>query len=189
MKRWLLFSTLALLLLGCRRGMYNQPRMKPLRASEVFPDKTSARHIPAHAVPYRAQNPADVWSSGIEADGTLARSAPVPIDMALLERGRERFDIYCMVCHGATGKANGMIVQRGFPAPPSFHGKRLREAPIGHFVNVIGNGFGVMYGYGDRVDARDRWAIAAYLRVLQLSQNAPAELLTSDERQRLEGQP
>jgi mono/diheme cytochrome c family protein len=91
---------------------------------------------------------------------------------ALLARGRERFDTICAVCHDRTGSGNGMVVQRGFPQPPSFHVDRLRNAPIGHFYDVITNGYGVMYPYADRVEPEDRWAIAAYIRALQLSHNA-----------------
>ena len=90
----------------------------------------------------------------------------------LIARGQQRFDIYCAVCHVATGAGNGMIVQRGFPAPPSFHEQRLRDAPVGHFVDVITNGYGVMYSYASRVMPEDRWASAAYIRALQLSQHA-----------------
>ncbi len=96
----------------------------------------------------------------------------MPVTRQSLARGRERFNIYCAVCHGATGDGNGMIVQRGFPQPPSFHDQRLRDAPAGHFVDVITNGYGVMYSYASRVAPEDRWAIAAYIRALQLSQHA-----------------
>ena len=100
----------------------------------------------------------------------------MPVTRDLLRRGEERFNIYCAVCHGATGSGDGMIVQRGFPQPSSFHDDRLRQAPVGHFVDVISRGYGVMYSYASRVRPDERWAIAAYIRALQLSQHAaPAD--------------
>ncbi|MFL5815852.1 MAG: c-type cytochrome [Bdellovibrionia bacterium] len=103
---------------------------------------------------------------------------PMPITQALLERGRERYNIYCSPCHDFTGKGNGMIVQRGFIAPPSYHTDRLRDAPDSHFFDVISQGYGAMYSYGDRISVSDRWAIVAYIRALQLSQNFPAQSAT-----------
>lgn len=101
-------------------------------------------------------------------------SIPFPVTREVLDRGQERFDIYCSPCHGRTGDGNGMIVQRGFPQPPSFHLDRLRTAPDGHFYDVITHGFGTMYNYAARVKPTDRWAITAYIRALQLSRNADA---------------
>lgn len=191
MKTLLLLLVLLLALPGfaCRKGMYNQPRMKPYRANETFADGASARPLPPNSVPRESAESRDVLSTGIEKDGTLAVRPPIQIGRALLERGRERFEVFCSACHGAAGHANGMIVQRGFPPPPSLHEPRLRESPIGHFVDVIRNGYGVMYSYAGRVEPRDRWAIAGYLRVLQLSQNAALQDLTEEERRRLEAQP
>jgi mono/diheme cytochrome c family protein len=104
---------------------------------------------------------------------------------ALLERGRERYNIFCAPCHGATGEGNGMIVRRGFPPPPSYHIDRLRQAPDGHYFSVITNGFGRMYEYGTRVPPEDRWAITAYIRALQLSHNISPEELPDADRQQL----
>src|SRR5205085_11750125 len=104
----------------------------------------------------------------------------------LLERGRDRFEIYCAVCHGRTGEGNGMIVQRGFPPPPSFHIDRLRQAPIGHLFDVITQGYGIMYSYAERVEPNDRWAISAYIRALQLSRHATLAQVPANERNRLE---
>lgn len=118
----------------------------------------------------------------VEPAGTVARdwapppSAP-PLTAALLARGRERFDIYCAVCHGPAGYGDGEVVRRGFPAPPSYHSDRLRQAPVQHFYDVITQGYGVMYSYAQRVQPQDRWAIAAYIRALQRSQNVPAAQL------------
>jgi len=111
---------------------------------------------------------------------------PFPITREVLERGQQRFEIYCAVCHGRTGDGNGMIVQRGFPPPPSYHIDRLRQAPVGHFFDVMTHGYGVMYSYAARVEPRDRWAIAAYIRVLQLSHNAKLQDVPAPERARLE---
>jgi mono/diheme cytochrome c family protein len=109
---------------------------------------------------------------------------PIPLTADLLKRGQERFTIYCAVCHGATGSGDGMIVQRGFTPPPSFHIDRLRNVPIGHFVDAMTNGWGAMYSYADRVRLNDRWAIAAYIRALQLSQRAPLNVATPTTQQR-----
>ena len=116
----------------------------------------------------------------------LAIEFPFPITREVLARGRERFDIYCAPCHGRTGEGNGMIVQRGFPVPPSFHIDRLREAPVGHFVDAITRGYGIMYSYAARVAPADRWAIAAYIRALQLSREATVADLTPEQRAKLE---
>jgi mono/diheme cytochrome c family protein len=105
----------------------------------------------------------------------LVTTFPMPVTMDLLARGRERFDINCSPCHGRTGEGNGMVARRGFPAPPTFHQDRLRTAPVGHFFEVMTHGYGVMYSYAEHVDPADRWAIAAYIRALQLSHNARPE--------------
>jgi len=107
---------------------------------------------------------------------------PFPVDAAVMARGRERFEIFCTPCHGRTGTGDGMIVQRGYRRPPTYHDDRLRNAPIGHFVDVIANGFGAMPDYSDQVNARDRWAIAAYIRALQLSQHAQLADVPDRER-------
>ena len=119
-------------------------------------------------------------------NGVLLANLPMQVTPELLQRGRERYDIYCAVCHGATGEGNGEIVQRGFPAPPTYHSERLRNAPIGHFYDVITSGYGVMYSYASRVEPNDRWAIAAYIRALQLSQHASAGDLPPNDQKQLE---
>jgi mono/diheme cytochrome c family protein len=122
--------------------------------------------------------------TGIGADG-FVRELPVPLTMALLERGRERYDIYCSVCHGYTGRGDGMIVSRGFPQPVSFHDPRLLAQGVGYTFHAITNGFGRMYSYASRIPVEDRWAIAAYVKALQLSQNASVDDLPADVRARL----
>jgi hypothetical protein len=119
-------------------------------------------------------------------DGTLVDTLPVPFTRSLLERGRERYDIYCAPCHDRTGGGQGMIVRRGFRRPPPLHLERLREAPIGHFFDVMSNGIGVMMDYAAQVGPRDRWAIAAYIRVLQLSQHAALADVPPDIQQQLQ---
>jgi mono/diheme cytochrome c family protein len=135
-----------------------------------------------------AQGHADLDSEYFEgktADGKLVETVPQAVTHEQLQRGRERFDIYCSVCHGRTGDGKGMIVQRGFPAPPSYHTARLRTAPIGHFYDVITNGYGVMYSYAARVEPADRWAIAEYIRALQLAQNATVDDVPAGDRAEL----
>jgi len=173
-----------LALCGCRQDMYNQPRYKTFAADPFFSNGSSARPLPPHTV---ARGHADVdteYFQGETADGKLVETFPMPITRAMLDRGRERFEIYCAVCHGRTGEGNGMIVQRGFPSPPSYHSDRLRNAPVGYLYHVITDGYGVMYPYASRVQPADRWAIVAYIRALQLSRDAkvgdvpPEELST-----------
>lgn len=175
------------LLSGCRRDMYNQPKAKAYSQSEFFPDGTSARPIPPGSVEYHQARANEAYYTGLT-NGVLLAQLPAPLTLTpeLLQRGRERYEIYCAVCHGLTGEGNGEIVQRGFPAPPTYHSERLRNAPIGHFYDVITNGYGVMYSYASRVEPNDRWAIAAYIRALQLSRQATANDLPPNEQKRLE---
>jgi mono/diheme cytochrome c family protein len=155
--------------------MIDQPRLEPLAEESFFVNGAGSRVPPAHTVPRGQLRADDAFFTG-KIDGQLVATFPEPVTRELLARGRERFDIYCAVCHAATGDGNGMIVQRGFPKPPSLHDPRLRDAPIGHFFDVMTNGYGVMYSYASRVTPEDRWAIAAYIRALQLSQHAtPAD--------------
>jgi mono/diheme cytochrome c family protein len=177
---------LALAAGGCRPDMYNQPRYKTYAEDEFFRDGASARSLPPHTV---ARGHADLdteYFEGKTDDGKLVEAFPKAITRATLDRGRERFDIYCAVCHGRSGEGNGMIVQRGFPAPPSYHTERLRSAPVGHFYDVITNGYGVMYPYAARVEPADRWAIAAYIRALQLAQNATLDDVPAADRSGLQ---
>ncbi len=173
---------------GCRQDMYNQPKAKPYSETEFFQNQTSARPIPAHTVQYHAPRGNEAFFTGLT-NGVLIAQLPMPLTPDLLQRGRERYDIYCSVCHGATGDGNGEVVQRGFPAPPSYHIERLRKAPIGHFYDVITNGHGVMYSYASRVEPGDRWAIAAYIRALQLSHDVKASELPPNEQRQLERAP
>jgi len=151
---------------------------------------------------YDYAEPSSLFASGtslqVPPEGTVARDDPLRraalldrprLDAALLARGRERFGIYCAVCHDASGHGRGVVPSRGFPQPPSLHEPRLRLAPSSYFVDVITNGHGVMYSYADRVTPADRWAIAAYIRALQVSQGARAAELPPVDRARLEAIP
>jgi hypothetical protein len=108
-----------------------------------------------------------VGDNGLGTDATLATTMPFPVTMTVLKRGEDRYNAFCSPCHARVGDGNGMIVERGFPKPPSFHIDRLRKAPVGHYFDVITHGYGAMYPYGNRVETRDRWAIIAYIRLLQ----------------------
>ncbi len=177
-----------LLLAACRRDMADQAHHEPLEASSFFADGAASRPLPAHTVPRGQLRDDEQFFTGRVA-GQLVTTFPAPVSTAQIARGRERYDIYCAVCHGRTGEGQGMIVQRGFPPPPSLHLDRLREAPVGHFYEVITNGFGVMYSYAARVEPADRWAIAAYIRALQLSQHAALADVAPEQRAKLEDAP
>lgn len=188
MKRAFFLPGLALSLLagGCRQDMYNQPKYKPLAKSEFFNDDTSARPLPPHTIPRGHLDEDTAFATGKNDDGTLAAALPMPVTRALLERGKERFTIYCSMCHGNEGDGNGMVVQRGYPPPPSYHIDRLRDAPPGYLYSVITNGYGIMYPYASRVEEPDRWAIVAYVRALQLSRRATLDDVPADQRVLLE---
>jgi mono/diheme cytochrome c family protein len=161
MKRRFPLCLAMLPLWGCGdHSMTQQSRYVTYGPAGLFADDAEAQALPA----------------GVVAQGDLERakavSTPPAVDAVLLQRGRERYDIFCTPCHGASGKGDGMIVRRGFPAPPSYQTARLRAAPAQHFFDVISNGYGVMYSYAARIEPRDRWAIVAYVRALQQSQNA-----------------
>lgn len=175
-------------LAGCRREMYDQPRYEPLEPSGFFRDGTSSRPLVEGTVP-RFDIPglmnveeSTLIMSGLR-DGHLATTPPFPVDRRVLEHGQQRFRIFCVPCHGELGDGHGIIVQRGFTQPPAFASDVLRNQPLGHFFQVITEGHGAMYSYASRVPPRDRWAIAAYIRALQLSQHAvPAEMPVEDRR-------
>jgi mono/diheme cytochrome c family protein len=165
--------------------MAQQARYQPLEPSSFFSNGMASRPIPAHTIA-RGQLREDEHLYTGRVAGQLATTFPAPVTRAVLERGQQRFEIYCAVCHGRTGEGNGMIVQRGFPPPPSMHIDRLRNAPAGYFFEVITNGYGLMYSYATRVEPADRWAIAAYIRTLQFSQHATLADAEPQERANLE---
>jgi mono/diheme cytochrome c family protein len=158
-------------LAGCRQDMHNQPKFKPLRESDFYADKRSARPIVEGTVA-RNQLDTDFYYYTGKVGNNYATEFPFPVTEQVLRRGQERFNIYCSPCHSEIGDGNGMIVARGFKKPPSYHTDRLRNAPVGHFFDVITNGFGAMGDYSEQVSVQDRWAIVAYIRALQLSQDA-----------------
>ncbi len=171
-------------LAGCRQDMQDQPRYKVFAQSAFFADQQSSRPLVPGTVAQGQLYEDELFYYG-RVNGQLSEVFPFPVTKELILRGQERFNIYCAPCHGRLGDGEGMIPQRGFRKPPSYHIDRLRKAPVGHFFDVITNGFGAMTDYGDRVAARDRWAIIAYIRVLQYSENVPAASLSEDVRNQL----
>ncbi len=159
-------------LAGCNStNMWTGSKLKPLEKSAMFPDGNSSRPILDDTVAREQVVSGTPLYTGTMG-GRPVTTFPLPVTRPLLLRGQQRFNIYCAPCHGRAGDGRGMIVRRGFSPPPSYHIDRLRSAPVGHFFDVITNGFGAMYSYGDRVKPVDRWAIIAYIRALQLSQHA-----------------
>jgi hypothetical protein len=177
-----------LLLVACRQQMADQPRYDPLEPSAFFADGQSARQ-PVPDTVARGQLRDDTLLFTGKENGQDATRFPYPVTHEVLERGQDRFEIYCAPCHGRTGDGDGMIVRRGFIAPPSFHTDALRAAPVGHLFDVETNGLGAMPSYASQVPVRDRWAVAGYIRALQLSQHADVSALPSDLLQQLEAQP
>ncbi len=159
---------------GCRKeDMADQARVDPFEPSKFFPDGQSSRPLVEGTVARGHRPVRDVLTAvsagAINEPEATSFPKDVQINPQTIETGRRHYDIYCSVCHGRIGDGNGMIVQRGFPKPPSFYTQRLRSAPVGHFYNVISNGYGAMYSYGDRIKVADRWAITSYIRALQAS--------------------
>ncbi len=187
LSRWGCLLLWTLLGAACQQQMADQPRYQPLQRSTFFGDERSERPLVAGTVA-RGHLDADVAFYTGKVGGGLVTTLPVPLSLALLERGQERFDVFCSPCHDRTGAGNGMVVQRGYRHPPSYHIARLIQAPIGHFFDVMTHGFGAMPDYAAQVPPRDRWAIAAYIRALQLSQSATLADVPPAERQRLLGE-
>ncbi len=165
-----LAAGLALLLTACGNNMVDQPKLQALEDSPYFAGG-GARPLVEGTVSREVGAIDPAFFTG-QQDGALATELPIELTVELLQRGQQRYDIYCAVCHGYTGAGDGMIVTRGFPAPTSFHAERLLAQPVGYFFNAATNGFGRMYPYASRIPAEDRWAISAYVKALQLSQNA-----------------
>ncbi len=192
----LLLSAFCLLAVGCRYDMQDQPRYKAYKKSDFFSDKKAMRDLPEGTIPRgflredkvfftgkkeNADLNAAVESTTDASGNTLVTSFPndiekfpMPITKELVDRGQDRYNIYCIVCHGPNGGGDGMVVRRGFPQPPTYHDDRLRNAPVGHFFDVMTNGWGKMNSYASQIQPADRWAIVAYIRTLQLSQNPNA---------------
>ncbi len=167
--------------------MHVQPRYNPEGPSTFFSDGRSVRD-PVPGTVARGQLRIDDHLYAGNVDGKDAEQFPFPIKAADMARGQQRYNIYCSPCHDYLGTGNGMIVQRGFPQPPSFHIDRLRQAPAGHFFSVMTNGYGAMYSYASRVSPEDRWRIAAYIKALQFSQGAPVADLPTETKSKLQEQ-
>jgi len=178
-------SALLLALAACRQDMHDQPKYRGLRGSDFFADGQGARPLVANTVARGHLNDDALLATGKEGQND-ATEFPFPVTEQVMARGHERFDIYCSPCHGRTGEGNGMVVQRGFRRPPSYAEDRLRDAPIGHFYDVITNGFGAMPDYQTQIPVDDRWAIVAYVKALQLSLYAPLEDVPAADRSKLD---
>jgi len=167
---------------GCdhfRQDMATQPKNKPLSPSGFFSDGRSERPLVANTV-----------ARGSIANDELfvpkdSNKFPLPVNLELLEHGQERYNIFCSPCHGLQGDGNGMVAMRGMKHPPSYHQDRLRQVPNGYLYDVVSNGFGQMLDYSAQIPPRDRWAIIAYIRALQLSRNAPVAELSVEMREKL----
>ncbi len=184
---WSLFGFASLILAGCelRQAMYDQEKYEPLEKSTFFPDGQSWRPQVEGTVARGELREDTHFYEGI-VDGELSNVLPIDLNKELLERGQQRYNIYCSPCHDRTGQGNGIIVKRGLKQPTSFHDDRLKDMPVGYFFDVITNGYGVMYSYASRVPIKDRWAIAAYIRTLQLSQNVDLEKLPVEDQKQFQ---
>ena len=186
-------AALAILVLSgalgaCRQDMHDAPSYDPLQESTFFADGRASRVLVANTVA-RGQLREDEHLFTGKINGQLATEFPMPVTAEVMARGQESFNAFCSPCHGRTGEGNGMIVQRGFRQPPSYHEDRLIEAPPGHFFDVMTNGFGAMQDYAAQVPVADRWAIAAYIRALQLSRRATMADVPADRRAELDAAP
>lgn len=189
--------TLAVLLSSCGGNMRAQAKCMPYRENTFFSDDTCNRPLPPNTVArsyvrdFFVQQaggaPRSYYGALNEGSGPAPADVPFPVTREVLAVGRDRFDTFCAPCHGIAGYGDGMVVQRGFPPPPSFHSDRLRQVPPGYIYNVITNGFGIMYSYAYRVPPEERWAIAAYIKALQLSQNASKADVPPDQQQNVQG--
>jgi len=185
----LLLTAYCLLSSGCRQDMHDQPKYKPYAPSNFFEDNRSSRPLVEGTVPRSSLSEESPLARVVMNEQAGAKDKvnafPFVITAEVLARGRERFNISCTPCHGRLGDGEGMIAKRGFRRPPTFHDDRLRETPVGHLYDVITNGFGAMSSYADSITPRDRWAIVAYIRALQLSQRATRSDMSPEEWQKL----
>ena len=174
-----------LLAAGCRQDMHDQPKFKPYAKSDFFADRRSARPLVDGTIARGHLRDDAVLYTG-KAAGKPVDAFPVAVTAAVMARGQERFDIFCSPCHGRTGAGDGMIVRRGYRKPPTFHQDRLRQAAPGYTFDVITNGFGAMPDYAQQIPVRDRWAIVAYIKALQRSQNAAVGTVPAEARAALD---
>ena len=181
----LLLTAGVLTLMGCRQDMHDQPRFRLKAATDLFGDRRAARpHVQGTVARGMLKTDTALWTG--KTGGKAVDQFPFPVTREVIERGRDRYNIYCTPCHGLTGYADGMIVSRGLKKPPSYHTDALREQSVGHIYDVITNGNGSMVSYASRIPLRDRWAIVAYVRVLQQSQHVKVSELTADEKSKVE---
>lgn len=191
-----LLGLLGVLVAGCNTDMWQQPKTGPFGESEFYGDGRSARAlVPGTVARGHLRTDETFFTGYVKADTPsgkkLADTIPIPVTKELIARGKERFMIYCTPCHGQLGDGNGMISKRGFKVQrpvASYHTDRLRKMPVGHFYDVITNGYGAMFSYASRVEPQDRWAIASYIRVLQLSQQFPKSALTAEDQAKMVAQ-
>jgi hypothetical protein len=172
-------------LAGCRQDMQDQPKFIPLRPSEFFTDGRSERPLIEGTIARGHLNDDTAFYTGKGPDGKPLDTFPFAVTADVVERGQDRYNVYCAPCHDRTGSGDGMIVKRGYRKPPSYHIDRLRQVPNGYLYDVISRGFGAMPDYAAQIPPRDRWAIVAYIRALQLSQNASLGDVPADERGKL----
>ncbi|HEX7360654.1 MAG TPA: cytochrome c [Bryobacteraceae bacterium] len=186
--KYLLLALLVIPSSACRRDMQSQPKVTPLKRSWFYPDGRSARPVPPGTISVDEVNIDPAVDTG-SVNGSFVQKIPIPVTSDLLKRGQNRFDIYCAPCHAATGFGNGMIADRGFKTPANLNGERIRGAPAGYIYQVIVKGFGGMGPYAFQIKSvRDRWAVVAYIRALELSRYAPLSDVPAKARSRLEAQ-
>ena len=188
MRRTAAAIALCVALGACRQDMHDAPSYDPLQESTFFTDGRASRVLVANTVA-RGQLREDEHFYTGKINGELAAEFPMPVTAEVMARGHERFNVFCSPCHGRTGEGNGMIVQRGFRQPPSYHEDRLLNAPAGHFFDVMTNGFGAMQDYSAQVTPSDRWAIASYIRALQFSRRATMGDVPADRRAQMDAAP
>ena len=176
---------LVVLAAACRQDMHNAPRVDPYEETDAFADGRGMRPLVEGTVARGHLNDDELMFTG-KVDGQFVDQFPFQVTHEVLERGHERFNIYCSPCHGRTAMGNGMIVQRGLRPPPSFHDEKMRNQPAGYYFDVISNGFGAMQDYRAQVDVKDRWAIISYIRALQYSQRATLADVPGDKRGELD---
>lgn len=180
-----LAAMLAATATACRQDMHDAPKLEPLEKSVFFPDGRASRPLVANTIARGNLREDALLFTGRDGDA-ISDTFPFPVTEGVVARGRERFNIYCSPCHARTGEGNGMIVQRGYKQPPSFHDERMRVMPAGYYFQVMTSGFATMPSYAMQVSPEDRWAIAAYVKALQLSRNVSAADLSADERAKVE---
>jgi mono/diheme cytochrome c family protein len=183
-KKLMMLTVAVFALAGCRQQMADQPHQRPLEPSNFFDDGMASRPVVPGTVARAGRDQNDPRLTG-KADGKLVDTFPLEVTMEVLARGQERYEIFCSPCHDRLGTGQGMIVRRGFTPARSFHDPRLRDAPAGHFFEVITQGFGPMPSYANQLSEHDRWAVIAYIRALQFSRNVRLDQLPPEDRAKM----